>query len=318
MTQKQESSFLKKRTKKLLFIWRTRLERPLQKSKVFCFFSSEKKAFLPAAFGLFTPAGPIAAEDRHMFVVIMLIMAIVVVPVFVLTPWFAWRYRLGNRASAYRPKWSFSWTLEAFIWGIPAAIVITLGVNLWRETHRLDPYRPISSALPALQVQAVGLNWKWLFVYPEQNIATLNELAFPADRPVHLSITSDTVMQSLFIPQIAGQIYAMAGMTTQLNFKAYAPGTFMGENTQFSGTLFQDQKFVARALVPAEFNAWVAHAKQVGTPLNKAVYTKVAEKSSLPNPVYFAPVEAGLFASIIDHYRTGKPGTTAQALEASP
>jgi cytochrome o ubiquinol oxidase subunit 2 len=318
MTQKKECSFLKKRTKKLLLIGCSPLEEPRQEPKVFCLFSSEKKTFLPAAFGLFTPAGPITGEDRHMFIVILLIMAIVVVPVFVLTPWFAWRYRLGNRASAYRPKWSFSWTLEAFIWGIPAVIVITLGINLWRETHRLDPYRPIASALPPLEVQAVGLNWKWLFIYPDQNIATLNELAFPADRPVHLRITSDTVMQSLFIPQLAGQIYAMAGMTTQLNFKAYAPGNFMGENTQFSGTLFQDQKFAARALVPAEFDAWVAHARQVGTKLNKALYTKVAENSSVPNPVYFAPVESGLFAGIIDHYRTGKPGTPAQALEASP
>ena len=253
-----------------------------------------------------------------MFIVIVLVMAIVVVPVFVLAPWFAWRYRLGNRASAYRPKWSFSWTLEAFIWGIPAAIVITLGVNLWSETHRLDPYRPIASALPALEVQAVGLNWKWLFIYPDQNIATLNELAFPADRPVHLSITSDTVMQSLFIPQLSGQIYGMAGMTTQLNFKAFGPGTFMGENTQFSGTRFQDQKFVARALAPAEFTAWVAHARQVGTALTTAAYATVAEKSTVPNPDYFATVEPGLFAGIIDHYRTGKPGTPAQALEASP
>jgi cytochrome o ubiquinol oxidase subunit 2 len=173
--------------------------------------------------GLFNPGGPIASEDRHILVVVVLIMSIVVVPVFVLTPWFAWRYRLRNHASAYRPKWSFSWTLEAFIWGIPVAIVVTLGINLWRETHRLDPYRPISSALPALEVQAVGLNWKWLFIYPEQNIATLNELAFPADRPVHVSITSDTVMQSLFIRRLTGQIYGMAGMTTQLNLKASEP-----------------------------------------------------------------------------------------------
>ena len=268
--------------------------------------------------GLFNPAGPVAAEDRHIFIVVVLIMAIVVVPVFVLTPLFAWRYRLGNRRAAYRPKWSFSWTLEAFIWGIPAAIVITLGINLWRETHRLDPYRPIASALPALEVQAVGLNWKWLFIYPGQDIAAINELAFPADRPVHVSITSDTVMQSLFIPQLAGQIYGMAGMTTQLNLKANGPGAFVGENTQFSGTRFQDQKFVARALTPAEFDQWVAHARAGGTVLDTATYAGVAKKSSAPKPVYFTPVQPDLFTGILDHYHSGSPGTPAQALETLP
>ena len=268
--------------------------------------------------GLFDPAGPVAAEDRHILIVVVLIMAIVVAPVFVMTPLFAWRYRLGNKRAAYRPKWSFSWTIEAFIWGIPIAIVATLGVNLWRETHRLDPYRAIASPLPALQIEAVGLNWKWLFIYPEQNIATINELGFPADRPVHVSITSDTVMQSLFIPQLAGQIYGMAGMTTQLNLKADGPGTFVGENTQFSGTRFQDQKFVAKALSNTEFGQWVAHAKSAGTLLDAATYAGVAEKSPVPKPVYFTPVEPHLFAHILDHYRTGGSGAPAQPLEALP
>jgi cytochrome o ubiquinol oxidase subunit 2 len=270
------------------------------------------------ALGLFDPAGPVAQEDRHILIVVVLVMAIVVVPVFVLTPWFAWRYRLANRKAAYRPKWSFSWTLEGIIWGIPVAIVVVLGINLWRETLRLDPYRAIPSALPALQVQAVGLNWKWLFIYPDLNIATINELAFPADRSVHVSITSDTVMQSLFIPQLAGQIYGMAGMTTQLNLKANGPGAFMGENTQYSGTQFQDQKFVARSLTPAEFDRWVAHVKASGTVLDSATYANVAKKSAVAKPVYFAPVQAGLFAHIIDHYRSGRSGTTAQALETLP
>jgi cytochrome o ubiquinol oxidase subunit 2 len=257
--------------------------------------------------GFFAPHGPVAAADAHLFVVVVIVMAIVVVPVFIATPWFAWRYRLSNVTSAYRPKWDFSWPLELLIWGVPAAIVITLGVILWRDTHRLDPYRPIASNVPPLQVQAVGLDWKWLFIYPDQHIAALNELAFPADRPVHISITSDTVMQSLLIPQLAGQIYAMAGMTTQLNLMADSPGQFVGENTQFNGKGFQNQKFVARALSPDDFTRWVARARSSNTPLDAGEYARIAEKSSVKQPVYFSAVQDGLFTHIIDHYRPGRP-----------
>ena len=252
--------------------------------------------------GFFAPRGPVAAADAHLFVVVAMLMAIVVVPVFILTPLFAWRYRLGNAASPYRPKWDFSWPLEVLIWGVPTAIVISLGIILWRDTHRLDPYRPIASSVPPLQVQAVGLDWKWLFIYPDQHIAVLNELAFPADRPVHISITSDTVMQSLLIPQLAGQIYAMAGMTTQLNLMADSPGQFIGENTQFNGMGFQNQKFTALALSPDDFNQWVARARASNTPLDAGEYAKVAEKSSVKQPVYFSAVQDGLFRQIIDHY----------------
>lgn len=249
------------------------------------------------------PAGPVAAEDRHLLLWVILLMLIVVVPAIVLTPLFAWRYRLTNKQSPYRPKWSFSWSLEVLIWGAPVIIVAVLGVSLWSETHRLDPYRPIPSEKPALRVQVVGFDWKWLFIYPEQHIATVNELVFPADRPVHLSLTSDTVMQSFMIPRLGGQIYAMAGMRTELNLKSDAPGSFVGENTQFNGDGFQKQRFQALALPPQGFSLWVSQIRSTGTPLDAAAYAKLSRRSVPPAPIAFSAVEPNLFEHIIDRYR---------------
>jgi cytochrome o ubiquinol oxidase subunit 2 len=261
--------------------------------------------------GFISPHGPVATEDRYLSLLVISLMALVVVPVLVLTPLVAWRYRLTSKTAAYRPNWDFSWTLEVLIWGLPTGIVIVLGVFLWRETHRLDPYRPIEAALPALQVQAVGLDWKWLFIYPDLHIASLNELAFPSDRSVHVSLTSATVMQSLMVSQLAGQIYAMAGMTTQLNLKADAPGRFIGENTQFNGTGFQNQKFAALALSPDDFSRWVARVRAANNPLGAAAYAQVAKPSSVAAPVYFSTVEDGLFAYIVASFH--HTGTTAAA-----
>jgi cytochrome o ubiquinol oxidase subunit 2 len=280
---------------------------PRCRSLVLLLLAPELTGCHPADRGFFAPHGPVAGADAHLFVIVVMVMAIVVVPVFILTPWFAWRYRLSNKASPYRPKWDFSWPLEVLIWGVPAAIVTSLGIILWQDTHRLDPFRPIASSVAPLEVQAVGLDWKWLFIYPDQHIAALNELAFPADRPVHISITSDTVMQSLLIPQLAGQIYAMAGMTTQLNLMADSPGQFIGENTQFNGMGFQNEKFVARALAPDDFTQWVARARASNTPLDADEYARIAEKSSVKHPVYFSAVQDGLFTQIIHHYRPGTP-----------
>ena len=181
--------------------------------------------------GVLAAAGPVAEHERHLFLMVCFVMLFVIGPVLLLTPIFAWHYRLANTKSAYRPQWSFSWSLEGLIWIPPAMIVVVLAVFLWRDTHALDPYKPLRADLPATEVQAVALDWKWLFIYPGQQVATVNELVFPADRPVHLTLTSGTVMQSLLFPQLAGQIYAMAGMTTQLNMAVNTPGTYKGENT---------------------------------------------------------------------------------------
>lgn len=248
------------------------------------------------------PHGPIAADDRHTLLITVLLMLIVVVPVFILTPLFAWRYRRGNTRAVYRPRWEFSLPLEILVWGVPVLIVIALGVIVWQQSHRLDPYRPIASASAPLDVQVIGMDWKWLFIYPQEHIATVNELVIPANRPVHMSLTSDTVMQSLLVPELAGQIYAMAGMRTQLNMLASHTGTYLGENTQYNGDGFQKQKFQVHAVSAAQFAHWVEQVRSNGQTLDAARYALLAKPSVLPAPEQFGNVTPGLFYQVIGHF----------------
>lgn len=262
------------------------------------------------------PYGPVAADQRHLFFWVIGWMMIVCVPVFVLVPLFAWRYRRRNGAAAYRPKWEFSWPLEVVVWGVPVVVVAILAVLLWSGTMRLDPYATPPSAKPPLEIEVVGLDWKWLFIYPEEHIATVGIVAFPTDRPVRFRLTSDTVMQSFFIPALGSQIYAMAGMVTQLNLMADRPGQVEGENTQFNGMGFQSQNFTASAMKPEDFSAWVAKVRSSGKPLDNRVYGILSERSTTkevstrlgsdampPGVLYFSQADPGLFADIVDSYR---------------
>lgn len=281
--------------------------------------TSEHSSFLD-------PQGPIAAAQRwHLFEVVALVM-VVVLPVLVLTPWIAWRYRRKNDRSRYAPKWNFSWPLEFAIWGVPVAIVTVLAVLLWRSTSALDPYAPLQGDTPPLRVQVVGLDWKWLFIYPDERIASVGELAFPADRPVALELTTDTVMQSFFIPALGSQIYAMAGMVTRLHLKADGPGRFKGENTQYSGKGFHEQKFTAVALTREDFEAWVEKVRADGVKLDDATYDKLARRSTtetaredlgataMPQGVlYFNETSPGLFATIVNRYRYGQGAIQREA-----
>ncbi|WP_342148176.1 COX aromatic rich motif-containing protein [Methylorubrum sp. SB2] len=249
--------------------------------------------------GMLGAAGPVADQTRGLFLLVCAILIFVAAPVLLLTPIFAWHYRLSNTKSAYRPQWGFNWPLEGLIWIPPTIIVIVLAVFLWRDTHALDPYKPLASSHPPIEVQVVALDWKWLFIYPHEGVASVNELAFPADRPVRLSLTSDTVMQSFFVPRLAGQIYAMAGMTTQLNLAADAPGRFRGENTQFNGVGFQNQKFAVLAQSNDDHAAWIARARAGGRTLDPAAYATLAARSVQPEPVLFGSVAPNLFRSIL-------------------
>jgi cytochrome o ubiquinol oxidase subunit 2 len=249
--------------------------------------------------GVMNHAGPIAASQWRLYVIVAIVLVFVAGPVWLLTPLIAWHYRLSNKHSAFRPNWNFSWVLEGFIWIPPTAIVIGLGFLLWRYTHTLDPYRPIASDQPALEVQAVGLDWKWLFIYPDQQVAAVNQLVIPVGQPVHISLTSGTVMQSLMIPQLAGQIYAMAGMTTQLNLAASRPGVYRGENTQFNGIGFQNEKFDVLALAPADYEGWVAQVRGSGHPLDDAAYDELFKQSSPAQPIAFSSVPSRLFQKIL-------------------
>jgi cytochrome o ubiquinol oxidase subunit 2 len=249
------------------------------------------------------PKGPIALAERNLLFDAFCVMMVVIVPIIILTLWFAWKYRASNTSATYTPTWSNSVKIDAITWLIPAVIVIAVAVLLWRSTHRLDPYRPIESKEPPFDVQVVAQDWKWLFIYPDQGIAVVNQLVFPAGRAVSLRITSDTVMNSFYVPQLAGQIYAMAGMQTRLQMLADQPGTFVGRNSQYSGGGYSQQHFEVQAMSQADFDAWVARAKQGGTRLDSTTYPALAARSRANPITYYSAVEPKLFDSIIDKYR---------------
>ncbi len=248
--------------------------------------------------GFLSPAGPIAGAIRSEFLFVCIIMLFVIGPVLILTPIIAWHYRLSNTKSAYRPQWSFSWSLEGLIWIPPTLIVIGLAVFLWRDTHRLDPYRPLPGE--PLDVQVIAMDWKWMFIYPAQNVATVNRLVIPAGQPVHLSLTSATVMQSILMPRLAGQISVMAGMRTQLNFQADAPGTYLGENVQFNGMGFQNQKFSVDAMSAGDFSRGIAQTRARPNRLDAAAYENLSHRPTLPNALAFGAVEPDLFKHVLD------------------
>lgn len=248
------------------------------------------------------PKGPIALAERDLLFDAFCVMMLIVVPIIVMTLLFAWRYRASNSAATYAPKWSESVRIDAVIWLVPALIVIAVAVLVWRSTHRLDPYRPIASAMSALEVQVVAQDWKWLFIYPEQGIAVVNQLAFPSGRPVSLRLTSDTAMNSFYVPQLAGQIYAMAGMQTRLQLLADAPGRFVGRNSMYSGSGFSNQHFEVIATTRADFDAWVAKARQAPAKLDATTYPALSAKSQLHPVTYYSAVDPGLYDSIIAKY----------------
>ena len=247
--------------------------------------------------GFLSPAGPIAGAIRHEWMVVSFIMLFVIGPVLLLVPLVAWHYRLSNTKSAYRPQWGFSWSLEALIWIPPTAIVVILAVFLWRDTHRLDPYRRLPGN--ALEVQAIAADWKWIFIYPEQGIASVNRLVIPVGRPVHLSLTSATVMQSILMPRLAGQIYAMAGMRTQLSLQADQSGRFLGENVQFNGTGFQNEKFAVDAMAGDDFAHWMGETHAQSNRLDASEYEMLTRRTSLPHPLAFGAVEPELFDRVV-------------------
>ena len=271
------------------------------------------------------PGGPIAAAQRAHLIEVVAWTMIAILPVFILVPMLLWRYRYKNRKARYTPNWEFSGWLDLVMWGVPFIIIAVLSTLLIRSTHALDPYKPIASEQPPLAVQVVGLDWKWLFVYPDLGIATVNELAIPTDTSVALDLTSDTVMQSFIVPALAGQIYVMAGMRTKLHVLADEPGTFEGENVQFTGVGFTDQKFETLAMSPEDFAAWSARVKKDGVVLDAATYGRLAAASTgrqahetfgsaqMPDGViYFGQVKPGLFDSIIHRYMQGTPVPTAE------
>jgi cytochrome o ubiquinol oxidase subunit II len=265
-----------------------------------------------------SPMGPIAAAQKTHFLNIIAITMIAIIPVFVLLPLILLKYRRSKKSADYRPNWEFSLPLEITMWAVPIAIVLALSFGVWKATHALDPYAAIESENPTINVQVVGLDWKWLFIYPDLGIASVGELAFPVDHPVSMTLTTDTVMQSFMISALAGQIYTMAGMTTKLNLLASEPGQMQGENTQYNGIGFTGQKFVANAMERSDFDSWVETVKRDGVALDDRSYDVLAKESTraeahaelatsaMPKDViYFTLPDAILFDSIVHKYHGG-------------
>ena len=245
--------------------------------------------------------GPIAATERDLLFVAIGLMLIVVVPVFVMAAYFTWHYRASNTSARYMPEWTSSIPVEAVMWLVPIAIVGALSAMVYIYSQQLDPYRPIASNRPPLDVEAISLDWKWVFIYPKQHIATVNDLVIPTGRPVSMKLTSDTVMNSLYIPGLVGQIYTMAGMRTRLNMLADKPGHFIGRNTNFSGRDFADQQFAVKALPAASFRAWIAQAKRSPKTLGAAAYARLEQPGTAGAAIYSA-VEPNLFYKVIAKY----------------
>jgi len=260
---------------------------------------------------LLDPKGPVGEAERFVILAAFGLMLIVVIPVFIMAFWFARKYRASNTQSDYAPKWDYSGKIDLMIWLVPVAIIIALGTLSWETTHRLDPFRPLASEAKPITIEAVAMDWKWLFIYPDYHIATVNEIVFPAQVPVSFRITSDTVMSSFFIPRLGSQIYAMAGMETRLHLLADEPGVYDGHNQQFSGQGYANMHFDAIAGSQAEFDAWVEKTRNAPDQLDLARY-RILQRPTLSYPVtYFSSVAPDLFMHIIHKYRPGVDMTGA-------
>ncbi|WP_234463988.1 ubiquinol oxidase subunit II [Paracoccus caeni] len=259
-------------------------------------------------FEVLSPSGDVAAQQRDLLVISTLLMLIIIIPVMALTVWFAWRYRSANRQATYAPDWDHSTKLELVIWAIPLLIIVCLGALTWVGTHLLDPYRPldrISATQPArdeqpLRVQVVALDWKWLFIYPEEGVATVNQFAAPVDRPIEFTLTSSSVMNAFYIPAMAGMIYAMPGMQTTLHGVFNESGEYQGLASHYSGAGFSGMRFKAEALDDAGFDAWIAEAKESGETLDRARYLELEAPSENVAPMIFAEVEPRLFQRAVN------------------
>jgi cytochrome o ubiquinol oxidase subunit 2 len=266
------------------------------------------------------PAGDIARQQANLVLASVGLMLLIVLPVMAATVFFAWRYRASNKDATYEPDWDHSTGLELMIWAAPLLIIIMLGALTWISTHTLDPYRPLGRLAPGkttvgarapLEIQVVALDWKWLFIYPEQGVATVNALVLPTDRQVRFRITSSAVMNSFYVPALAGQIYAMPGMETKLHAVLNRPGKFEGFSANYSGAGFSGMHFVTQGVDAATFDAWAARMRAKGGTLSGAEYMNLEKPSENTPVIRYASVMPGLFDKIVS--MCVKPGTPCMA-----
>jgi cytochrome o ubiquinol oxidase subunit 2 len=265
------------------------------------------------------PSGDVATQQANLVIVSTILMLLIIVPVIVLTLFFAWRYRQSNKDARYEPDWNHSTQLELLIWTAPLLIIICLGALTWLSTHLLDPYRALgrvsaekqlTAEAKPLEVDVVALDWKWLFIYPEYGIATVNELAAPVDRPIQFKITSSHVMNSFYIPALAGQIYAMPGMETSLNAVINKAGAYKGISANYSGIGFSGMHFSFYGMQNGDFQRWVEKAKEGNGVLDRANYLKLEQPSEDVPVARYATVENGLYGAILN--MCVQPGTMCE------
>lgn len=256
----------------------------------------------PSNIQILDPAGWVASKERRLIVISTLLMLIVVVPVYILTFGIVYKYRESNKNAKYSPDWDGDRRLEIAWWLIPGLIITILAVLTWTSSHQLDPFRPLDSNVKPIKIQVVSMQWRWLFIYPQQNIASINYLQFPVNTPVDFELTSDAPMNSFWIPRLGGQIYTMPGMATQSHLIANEMGSFAGSSANISGRGFSNMKFTARSSSMADFNGWANTVKQSQNTLNLDEYNLLAQPSLDNKVMYFNSPTTGLFDSVVSKY----------------
>jgi cytochrome o ubiquinol oxidase subunit 2 len=257
--------------------------------------------------GVLDPQGPVASAERLILFNATAIMLVVVLPVIALTLGFAWWYRASNKRAVYWPDWSYSGDIELVVWSIPAMVVILLAGVAWSGSHLLDPARELNSDVKPIRIEVVSLDWKWLFIYPDLEIATVNQLVVPTGTPVEFLLTSASVMNSFFIPQLGSQIYTMPGMATRLNLLAERPGDYPGLSANFSGDGFSDMRFLVHAVPAAEFSNWRVRASGEGTVLNADTYSQLARAAVDTQMQTYRSVDPNLFDRIVQQNAVAEP-----------
>jgi cytochrome o ubiquinol oxidase subunit 2 len=261
--------------------------------------------------GVLQPQGPVGAAQREILFGSLAIMLAIVVPTIAATLGVAWWFRASNKRAVHRPEFEYDGRIELVVWSIPFLTVTLLGGVAWIGSHALDPARPLDSQTQPLEVQIVALDWRWLFIYPDQRVASVNELVIPVGQPVRFAITSASVMNAFFIPQLGSMIYAMNGMATQLHLRADTAGTFRGLSSQYSGDGFAGMRFSVRAVSPDEFTAWVAATRRDGPTLDAASYTALARQSTDRRAFTFREADPMLFHRIVTQDLPPGPGPLA-------
>ena len=253
---------------------------------------------------LLNPKGAIGVQEKELIITSLVLMLIVVIPVILMTIYFSFKYRASNTDEEYAPEWSHSTKIELVVWTIPIIIIAILGTITWHSTHELEPSKPLASDVEPMTIEVVSMDWKWLFIYPEQHIATLNHVVFPKDVPVEFKLTSDNIMNSFFIPRLGSQIYAMPGMVTRLHLIANHEGDFKGIADSYSGEGFSHMKFTATATADrASFDKWVEKVQSSPDTLADLSAYKALAKPSIDEPVtYYSKVVPELFTNVVTQY----------------